>query len=179
MNRLKERIETLEYENAEVKQEKEIIERNRIDLMHQLQTISKQSHDDPSSSLGIHSMPRKSLVELQQSKRPKPTANVSSSSSKSQSMPKTVVVRNSEPSMNKPKATTSNGRRTPTSVLGANGIKNNLESSRKLASLPATMKRSTTITTTESVAVLPTTIGAERVDSGNGESDEETHLLQP
>jgi hypothetical protein len=65
VNRLKERIETLEYENAEVKQEKEIIERNRIDLMHQLQTISKQSHDDPSSSVvGMHSMPRKSLVEL-------------------------------------------------------------------------------------------------------------------
>ena len=113
VNRLKERIETLEYENAEVKQEKEIIERNRIDLMHQLQTISKQSHDDPSSSLGVHSMTRKSFVELQQSKRPKPSTS-------------------------KPKAATSNGRRTPTNVLGANGIKNNLESSRKLASLPAT-----------------------------------------
>ncbi|CAF2719868.1 unnamed protein product [Rotaria sp. Silwood2] len=36
------RIETLEYENAELKQEKEIIKRRRLDLMHQLQTVSKQ-----------------------------------------------------------------------------------------------------------------------------------------
>ncbi|CAF4658537.1 unnamed protein product, partial [Rotaria sp. Silwood2] len=36
------RIETLEYENAELKQEKEIIKRKRLDLMHQLQTVSKQ-----------------------------------------------------------------------------------------------------------------------------------------
>ncbi|CAF3945053.1 unnamed protein product [Rotaria sp. Silwood1] len=41
INRLKERIEPLAYENAEVKQEKDIIERKRLDLMEQLQTISK------------------------------------------------------------------------------------------------------------------------------------------
>lgn len=83
INQLKERIETLEYENPEVKQEKEIIECNRIDLMHSLQIISKQSHDDPSSSIGMHFMPRKSLVELQQSERPKPTVSSSSSASNS------------------------------------------------------------------------------------------------
>ena len=37
INRLKERIETLEYENAEIKQEKDLIERKRLDLVHQLQ----------------------------------------------------------------------------------------------------------------------------------------------
>ncbi|CAF1402971.1 unnamed protein product [Rotaria sp. Silwood1] len=67
INRLKERIEILEYENAELKQEKEIIERKRLDLMHQLQTLSKQQQQqqqlqEDTSSL---SMTRKSLVELQ------------------------------------------------------------------------------------------------------------------
>ncbi|CAF4084040.1 unnamed protein product [Rotaria sordida] len=67
INRLKERIEILEYENAELKQEKEIIERKRLDLMHQLQIVSKQQQQqqqlqEDTSSL---SMTRKSLVELQ------------------------------------------------------------------------------------------------------------------
>ena len=88
VNRLKERIKTLEYENAKVQQEKEIIERKRLDRMHQLQSISKAPLEE------INSVPRKSLVELQQNQRPKPTAPVSS---KSQSMPKTMVMRNSEP----------------------------------------------------------------------------------
>ena len=158
VNRLKERIETLEYENVEVKQEKEIIERKRLDLMHQLQLSTSKPPPEE-----IHSMPRKSLVELQQSKRPKPTAPVSS---KNQSMPKTMVVRNSEPS-----SKVKTGRRTPTNVVGVNGIKNNLESSRKFSSLPATIKRATT----DSVVIVGT---VERVDSGNGESDEESHLLQ-
>ena len=125
INRLKERIETLEYENAELKQEKEIIERKRLDLMHQLQVSSK--HED-SSSLPT----RKSLHDLQQVKRPKPAVT----SSKAQPMPKTMVVRNSEPVV-KPKVAT-NGRRTPTNVLGVNGLKNNVDTSRKLVSMTAT-----------------------------------------
>ncbi|CAF1352075.1 unnamed protein product [Rotaria sordida] len=39
-----------EYENTELKQEKDIIERKRLDFMHQLQTVSKQQlHEDTSS----------------------------------------------------------------------------------------------------------------------------------
>jgi hypothetical protein len=160
INRLKERIETLEYENAEVKQEKDIIERKRLELMHQLQTNSKhQSHEEPVST-------RKSLVELQQTKpRPK---SVVPTTSKTQSLPKTTVIRNSEPPV-KPKIT-SNGRRTPTSVIGVNGIKNNVDTSRKLLSLPAT-KRPPSMD--ESIPI-PTII-SERADSGNGGSDEDIH----
>ncbi|CAF5086722.1 unnamed protein product, partial [Rotaria sp. Silwood1] len=76
INRLKERIEPLAYENAEVKQEKDII-------------------------------------ELQQTKR-RPKSTVPTTS-KTQSLPKTMVARNSEPPI-KPKIT-SNGRRTPTTII--------------------------------------------------------------
>ncbi len=173
INRLKERIEKLEYENAELKQEKDIIERKRLDLMHQLQTSSKHQPQDDTLSL---STARKSLVELSQTKqRPKSTVPTTS---KTQPLPKTVVVRNSEPST-KPKVN-SNGRRTPTTIVGVNGIKNNVDTSRKLSSLPTT-KRSTSVNdlggTMESIQI-PTIIEqpiviSERADSGNGESDED------
>ncbi|CAF4681251.1 unnamed protein product, partial [Rotaria sp. Silwood2] len=178
VNRLKERIETLEYENAELKQEKDIIERKRLDLMHQLQTTSKpqqQLHEDISS---LSTTARKSLVELQQIKpRPKSTGPTTS---KTQSLPKTMVVRNSEPPI-KPKVT-SNGRRTPTTVVGVNGIKNNIDTSRKLSTLPTT-KRPTSINeltgTIESVPIPtiiePPIVISERADSGNGGSDEDSH----
>ena len=143
--------------------------------MHQLQTTSKQPLEESSSLLS-----RKSLVDLQQTKRSKPTV---STTLKTQSLPKTMVVRNSEPSM-KPKVT-SNGRRTPTTVVGANGIKNNIDTSRKLSSLPAT-KRPTPmnelIETMESGSI-PTIIDqpiviSERVDSGNGGSDDDINQLE-
>ncbi|CAF1039542.1 unnamed protein product, partial [Adineta steineri] len=177
INRLKERIETLEYENAELKQEKDIIERKRLDLMHQLQTISKNPlQDDTSSSL---STARKSIIELSQPKqRPKSTVPTTS---KTQSLPKTMVIRNSEPSSIKPKINTS-GRRTPTTTtsVGVNGIKNNIDTSRKLSSLPATKRPTSTNElsgTIESIPI-PTLIEqplviSERADSGNGESDED------
>ena len=164
INRLKERIETLEYENAELKQEKEIIERKRLDLMHQLQVSSK--HDD-SSSLPT----RKSLHDLQQAKRPKPAVtNTSVASSKAQPMPKTMVVRNSEPAA-KPKAA-ANGRRTPTNVLGVNGLKNNVDTSRKLVSLPA-MKQTPSLTDL-SETMDPRLLITARTDS----SEEEIHRGQ-
>ncbi|CAF3389275.1 unnamed protein product [Rotaria sp. Silwood2] len=89
-----------------------------------------------------------------------------------------MVIRNSEPSV-KPKIT-SNGRRTPTIVVGVNGIKNNVDTSRKLSSL-STTKRSTSmdelIRTIESIPI-PTIIeqpivASERADSGNGGSNED------
>jgi len=157
VNRLKERLETLEYENAELKQEKEIIERKRLDLMHQLQTVSTKSLiDEPLIST------RKSIVEQVTTKRPKLTVPTTT---KTQSLPKTTVVRNSEPITNKTKITTTTGRRTPTNVVGVNGIKNNVDTSRKISSLPTTTKRS--VSMNEFVG------STERVDSGNGESDEE------
>ena len=162
INRLKERIETLEYENAELKQEKDIIERKRLELMHQLQTQSKVPSEEFSSTM----VPRKSAPELQQNKRPKSTGPPS----KTQSMPKTVVVRNAEV-MNKSKSM-ANGRKTPTNTVGVNGIKNNVDTSRKLSSVPSTTKRS--ISHSETVSIIPT----ERVDSGNGESDDESHFIQ-
>jgi hypothetical protein len=168
---LKERIETLEYENAELKQEKDIIESNRLQLVHQLQMSSKQPQDDSSVLLS-----RKSLVELQQqTKRPKSTVPTTS---KTQSLPKTMVVRNSEPSM-KPKVTAS-GRRTPTTVVGVNGIKNNIDTSRKLSSLPATKRTTSTNESTGTIEsiLIPMMVDqpiiiSERVDSGNGGSDED------
>ncbi|UJR08917.1 hypothetical protein I4U23_013170 [Adineta vaga] len=182
INRLKERMETLEYENAELKQEKEIIERKRLDLMHQLQTMPKlqqqqqqQLSQDDTLSL---STARKSIAEFSQPKQ-RPKSNVTTTS-KAQSLPKTMVVRNSEPSM-KPKVA-SNGRRTPTTTttVGVNGIKNNVDTSRKLSSMPAT-KRPPSMNefggTIESIP-MPITIEqplaiSERADSGNGESDED------
>jgi hypothetical protein len=144
--------------------------------MHQLQTNSKhQSQEDTLST-------RKSLVELQQLKqRPKSTVPITS---KTQSLPKTTVIRNSEPP-NKPKIT-SNGRRTPTSVIGVNGIKNNVDTSRKLLSLPTTTtatKRPTSmneLTGINESIPIPTIIEqpiiiSERADSGNGGSDEDTN----
>ena len=160
---MKERIETLEYENAELKQEKDIIERKRLDLMHQLQITSKQ---EDISSL---STTRKSLVELQVTKqRPK---TIVPATSKTQSLPKTMVVRNTEPPM-KPKIT-SNGRRTPTTVVGVNGIKNNVDTSRKLSSLPNT-KRST-LTNELTGTIEQVMVVSERADSGNGGSDEDVN----
>ncbi|CAF4850877.1 unnamed protein product [Rotaria sp. Silwood1] len=178
VNRLKERIETLEYENAELKQEKDIIERKRLDLMHQLQTTSKQQLHEDTSSLSTTTTTRKSLIELQQTKqRPKSTGPTTS---KTQSLPKTMVVRNSEPSI-KSKVTT-NGRRTPTTVVGVNGIKNNVDTSRKLSTLPTT-KRPTSMNelteTMESVPIPtiiePPIVISERADSGNGGSDDDSH----
>lgn len=179
MNRLKERIETLEYENAELKQEKDIIERKRLDLMHQLQTMPKQQQQfsDDTSSL---STGRKSIAELSQSKpRPKSAMPVTS---KVQSLPKTMVVRNSEPST-KPKVNSNGGgRRTPTTTtVGVNGIRNNVDTSRKLSSLPATKRPTLSMNefggAIESIPI-PTIIEqplviSERADSGNGESDED------
>lgn len=163
INRLKERIETLEYENAELKQEKDIIERKRLELMHQLQTNSKTSNEDLSSVM----MPRKSAPEQsQQNKRGKAI----SSTSKTQSLPKTLVVRNAEATANKVKPVT-NGRRTPTNPVGVHGIKNNVETSRKLSSTSIMAKHS--VSNSESVSIIPT----ERVDSGNGESEDESHFL--
>lgn len=141
--------------------------------MHQLQTIPKhQSQDDTLST-------RKSLVESQQTKpRTKPT--VVSTTSKPQSLPKTTVIRNSEPPI-KPKVT-SNGRRTPTSSIGVNGIKNNVDTSRKLLSLPATIKRPPSMSEltgiNESIPISTVIeqqpiIISERADSGNGGSDED------
>jgi hypothetical protein len=144
--------------------------------MHQLQTIPKhQSQDDTLST-------RKSLVELQQTK-PRPKSTVPTTS-KTQSLPKTTVIRNSEPSV-KPKIT-SNGRRTPTSVIGVNGIKNNIDTSRKLSSLPSTTtttKRQTSMNEfngiNESIPIPniieQPIIVSERADSGNGGSDEDTN----
>ena len=92
-----------------------------------------------------------------------------------------MVVRNSEPS-NKPKIT-SNGRQISTTVVGVNGIKNNIDISRKLLSLPTTTKRpiltNELIGTIESV-LIPTIIEppfiiSERADSGNGGSDEDVN----
>lgn len=177
INRLKERIETLEYENAELKQEKDIIERKRLELMHQLQTNSKQPLPSLSSTQEETMSSRKSLVELQQARaRPKSAAP---STSKTQSLPKTSVIRNSEPAPVKPKAT-ANGRRTPTSSIGVNGIKNNVDTSRKLHSLPAT-KRGTSLSIDEPLAI-PTIIEqpmiiSERADSGNGGSDDDIHRI--
>ena len=173
VNRLKERLETLEYENAELKQEKEIIERKRLELMHQLQTLStKPLADDPPVSS------RKSLVE-QVTKRPKstvPTTTTTTASAagtaKGQSLPKTMVVRNSEPTAMKNKVTGATGRRTPTNTVGVNGIRNNVDTSRKLSSLPATA-----VTTKRSISTNDFVASAERVDSGNGESDEEVHRV--
>ncbi|CAF0967282.1 unnamed protein product [Adineta ricciae] len=184
INRLKERIETLEYENAELKQEKDIIERKRLDLMHQLQTMPKQQQQfqDDTSSL---STGRKSIAELSQSKqRPKSTVPVTS---KVQSLPKTMVVRNSEPST-KPKVTSNgSGRRTPTTTtVGVNGIRNNVDTSRKLSSLPATKRPTSSMNefggAIESIPI-PTVIEqplviSERADSGNGESDEDITRLE-
>lgn len=173
INRLKERIETLEYENAELKQEKDIVERKRLELMHQLQTNSKYPPQEETVPA------RKSLVELQQTKaRPKSAAP---SASKTQSLPKTTVVRNSEPAPAKPKAT-ANGRRTPTSSIGVNGIKNNVDTSRKLLSLPATKRGMTATTTMDESIPIPAVIEqpliiSERADSGNGGSDEDIHRI--
>ncbi|CAF3839922.1 unnamed protein product [Rotaria magnacalcarata] len=182
VNRLKERIETLEYENAEVKQEKDIIERKRLELMHQLQTMSKQSSASQQQQL-LHedslSTTRKSLVELQQTKQ-RPKSTVPTATSKTQSLPKTMVVRNSEPPT-KPKVT-SNGRRTPTAIIGVNGIKNNVDTSRKLSSLPATKRppSMSDLTGTIESMPIPTNIEppiviSERADSGNGGSDEDSN----
>ncbi|CAF3751906.1 unnamed protein product [Rotaria sordida] len=175
ISRLNGCIETLEYENVELKQEKEIIERKQLDLMHQLQTVSEQQLQEDTSSLSIT---RKSLVELQQIKpRPKNTGSITS---KTQSLPKTMVIRNSESSI-KPKIT-SNGRRTPTIVVGVNGIKNNVDTSRKFSSLSRT-KRPTSmnelIGRIESIPI-PTIIEqpivvSERADSRNGGSDKDIH----
>ncbi|CAF1390477.1 unnamed protein product [Rotaria sordida] len=177
VNRLKERIETLEYENAELKQEKDIIERKRLDLMHQLQTTSKQQqlHEDTST---VSTTARKSLIELQQTKqRPKSTVPTTS---KTQSLPKTMVVRNSEPPI-KPKVI-SNGRRTPTTVVGVNGIKNNLDTSRKLSTLSTTKRPTSMNELTETIESIPIStiiepaiIISERADSGNGGSDEDSN----
>ena len=174
VNRLKERLETLEYENAELKQEKDIIERKRLDLMHQLQTLStKPLVDDPPVSS------RRSLVE-QVTKRPKSTVptttttttTTAAGTAKGQSLPKTMVVRNSEPTAAKNKVTGATGRRTPTNTVGVNGIKNNVDTSRKLSSLPATA-----VTTKRSISTNDFVNSTERVDSGNGESDEEVHRV--
>lgn len=188
VNRLKERIETLEYENAELKQEKDIIERKRLDLMHQLQTLSKQPPPPPPSSIltqpQFHddtsslSTGRKTLVELQQTK-PRPKSTVPSTS-KTQSVPKTMVVRNSEPP-SKPKVQ-ANGRRTPTAIVGVNGIKNNVDTSRKLSSL-STTKRPPSISDLtgpmESIPmptiIEPAIVISERADSGHGGSDDDSH----
>jgi hypothetical protein len=172
INRLKERIETLEYENAELKQEKDIIERKRLDLMHQLQTGSKQE------DLSSLTTTRKSLIELQQTKqRPKSTVPTTS---KTQSLPKTMVVRNSEPPI-KPKVT-SNGRRTPTTIVGVNGIKNNIDTSRKLSSLPSTKRPALTNELTGTIESVPIStiidqpiVISERADSGNGGSDDDAN----
>ncbi|CAF0952826.1 unnamed protein product [Rotaria sordida] len=150
------RIETLEYENAELQQEKEIIERKQLDLIHQFQTVSKQQQqlEEDTSSL---STTRKSLVEIQQTKP----------------RPKNLV---------KPKIT-SNGRRTPTIVVGVNGIKNNVDTSRKLLSSLSTTKRPTSmnelIGIIESIPISTiieqAIVVSERVDSGNGGSNEDIH----
>jgi hypothetical protein len=133
--------------------------------MHQLQTNSKHQPQEEILST------RKSLVELQQTKqRPKSTVPTTS---KTQPLPKTTVIRNSEPSM-KPKIT-SNGRRTPTSSIGVNGIKNNLDTSRKLSSLPTTKRPPSMNEFTGINEPIPTIITSERADSGHGGSDEEIH----
>ncbi|CAF2855412.1 unnamed protein product [Rotaria sp. Silwood2] len=85
-----------QYENAEIQQEKEIIERKQLDLIHQFQTVSKQQQqlEEDTSSL---STTRKSLVEIQQTKpRPKSIGPITS---KTQSLPKTMIIRNCEPSI--------------------------------------------------------------------------------
>ena len=123
INRLKERIETLEYENAEIKQEKDLIERKRLDLVHQLQmnNAKPQVQTQPPPA-------RRSITEVK--------SNLSSTN-KVQSLPKTTVIRNSEPPLSKTKPATTNGRRTPTSsTIGVNGIKNNIDATRKINSLP-------------------------------------------
>ncbi|CAF5112516.1 unnamed protein product, partial [Rotaria sp. Silwood1] len=58
-------------------------------------------------------MPKKSLAEVQQTRR-RPKSTVPTTS-KTQSLPKTQVARNSEPPI-KPKITY-NGRRTPTTII--------------------------------------------------------------
>ena len=91
-----------------------------------------------------------------------------------------MVVRNSEPPI-KPKVT-SNGRRTPTTIVGVNGIKNNVDTTRKLSSLPATKRSTSTnelLGTIESVPI-PTIIEhpiviSERADSGHGGSDDDNN----
>ena len=147
--------------------------------MHQLQTVSKQqqSYDDASSL----SIPRKSVVELQQTKqRPKSTVPTTS---KTQSLPKTMVVRNAEPPI-KPK-TTSNGRRTPTTVVGVNGIKNNNDASRKFASLPITKRPASMNELSRTVETVPittmieqSTVESQRIDSEIEGIDENINRLE-
>lgn len=142
--------------------------------MHQLQLNSKSQSNDESIST------RKSIVEVQQSKQRPKSTTILSNTTKSQSLPKTMVVRNSEP-VTKSKVT-SNGRRTPTSSIGVNGIKNNVDASRKLSSLPAT-KRQTSINELNESLPIPTILEqpiiiSERADSGNGGSDEDINRFE-
>ncbi|CAF2155545.1 unnamed protein product [Rotaria magnacalcarata] len=184
INRLKGHIETLEYEKAEVKREKHIVERKRLDFMHQLQTMSKQSFAPPPPQQQLHddisslSKTITSLVELQQTKqRPK---NTEPTTSKAQSLPKTMVVRDSEPPVKR--IIISNGRRTPTAIIGVNGTESNVDISRKLSSFPTTKRPSSMndlVSTMESVPIPtiiePPIVISEAADFGNGESNDDSN----
>lgn len=144
--------------------------------MHQLQTISKHPPQEDILSA------RKSLVESQHTKPRTTKPTVTATTAKTQSLPKTAVIRNSEPSSSKPKVTT-NGRRTPTSSIGVNGIKNNVDTSRKLLSVPTTIKRPPSMNeltgVNESIPISTIIeqpiIISERIDSINGGSHENIH----
>ncbi|CAF1685870.1 unnamed protein product [Rotaria magnacalcarata] len=172
------------YEKAEVKQEKHIVERKRLDFMHQLQTMSKQSFAPPPPQQQLHddtsslSKTITSLVELQQTKqRPK---NTEPTASKAQSLPKTMVVRDSEPPVKR--IIISNGRRTPTAIIGVNGTESNVDISRKLSSFPTTKRPSSMndlVSTMESVPIPtiiePPIVISEAADFGNGESNDDSN----